>query len=56
VDVNAIQHEDKEDEITYCTKVVTQFVQFLSDNRAADTLIEEASVMDEENLEPTKLA
>jgi len=47
--------EDKDGEIKYYTKVVAQLVQFLSDNRAADTF-EEASVMDEKNLEPTELA
>jgi len=44
------KYEDKEGETRYFTKVVTQFVQFLSDNRVADTF-EEASVMDEDTPE-----
>lgn len=35
------------------TKVVTQFVQFLSGNRTADTF-GEASVIDEESFEPVE--
>jgi len=50
------KYEDKEGETKYYTKVVTQFVQFLSDNRAADTLMEEASVVDEESLGTAGLA
>jgi len=50
------KYEDKEGETKYYTKVVTKFVQFLSDNRAADTLMEEASVIDEESLGTTELA
>lgn len=43
----------KSGEANTFTKVVTQFVQFMADNRAADTLSEEANVIEEEDLEPT---
>jgi hypothetical protein len=35
------------------TKVVTQFVQFLSDNRAATALDEQVSIAEEEDMELT---
>jgi hypothetical protein len=38
----------------YITKVVSQFVQFLSDNRTVNTF-EEAIVMDEESFEPVEV-
>jgi hypothetical protein len=37
------------------TKVVTQFIQFLSDNRAGDPLIEQSNVTDEEEMAPEML-
>jgi len=36
------------------TKVVAQLVQFLSDNRADDNVIDQESVVDEEELVPTE--
>jgi len=50
------KYEDKEGETKYYTKVVAQDVQFLSDNRAAEPMMEEAGMMDEESPEPTELA
>jgi len=35
------------------TKVVTQFVQFLSDNRATTALDEQVGIAEEENMELT---
>ena len=46
------KYEDK-GETKYYTKVVTQFVQFLSDNRAASALDEQAGVAEEEDMELT---
>lgn len=46
------KYEDK-GETKYFTKVVTQFVQFLSDNRAASALDEQVSVVEEEDMELT---
>lgn len=37
----------------YLTKVVTQFVQFLSDNRAATVLDEQVSIAEDEDMELT---
>lgn len=37
------------------TKAVTQFVPFLSDNRAGDRLMEEVNAIEEEELEPTEV-
>jgi len=50
------RYEDKEGETKYYTKVVTQFVQFLSDNRAGDTFLDQGSLIDEEEIEPTEIA
>lgn len=46
------KYEDK-GETKYFTKVVTQFVQFLSDNRAASALDEQAGIAEEEDMELT---
>ena len=46
------KYEDKGGETRYFTKVVAQFLQFLSGNRAGDSVIEEVGVMDAEELEP----
>jgi len=46
------KYEDKDGETRFFTKVVTQFIQFLSGNRAGDTLIEHSSEIGEEELEP----
>ena len=46
------KYEDKDGETRFFTKVVTQFIQFLSGNRAGDTLIEQSSAIGEEELEP----
>lgn len=45
------KYEDKGGETRYFTKVVAQFLQFLSGNRAGDSVIEEVRVMDAEELE-----
>lgn len=45
------KYEDKDGETRYFTKVVAQFLQFLSGNRAGDSVLEEAGVMDTEELE-----
>lgn len=45
------KYEDKGGETRYFTKVVAQFLQFLSGNRAGDSVIEEVGVMDAEELE-----
>ena len=45
------KYEDKGGETRYFTKVVAQFLQFLSGNRAGDSVIEEVGVMDSEELE-----
>ena len=47
------KYEDKEGETKYFTKVVTQFVQFLSDNRAATALDEQVNVAEDEEMELT---
>jgi len=44
------KYEDK-GETKYFTKVVTQMVQFLSDSRAADPVVEHDNVLDEEEME-----
>jgi single-strand DNA-binding protein len=44
------KYEDK-GETRYFTKVVAQTVQFLSDSRAGDTLVEQADFIDEEDIE-----
>jgi single-strand DNA-binding protein len=46
------KYEDKGGETRYFTKVVAQFLQFLSGNRAGDSVIEEVGVMGVEELEP----
>ena len=46
------KYEDRGGEIKYFTKVVAQFLQFLSGNRAGDSVIEEVGVMDANELEP----
>jgi len=45
------KYEDKDGDTKYHTKVVTQNIQFLSDNRAGDTVVEQDDVIDEENME-----
>jgi single-strand DNA-binding protein len=45
------KYEDKGGETRYFTKVVAQFLQFLSGNRAGDSVIEEVGVMEAEELE-----
>ena len=45
------KYEDKGGETRYFTKVVAQFLQFLSGNRAGDSVIEEVGVMDADELE-----
>jgi single-strand DNA-binding protein len=47
------KYEDQEGGTRYFTKVVTQFVQFLSDNRAASALDEQVSIAEEEDMELT---
>jgi len=42
------RYEDQEGEIRYFTKVVARTVQFLSDNRDAEQLIDEQDVPDDE--------
>ena len=44
------KYEDK-GETKFFTKVVTQMVQFLSDSRAGDPLVEQANPIDEEDME-----
>ena len=46
------KYEDRDGETKYFTKVVTQFIQFLSGNRAGDSLLEQGSATGEEELEP----
>ena len=46
------RYEDRGGETRYFTKVVAQFLQFLSGNRAGDSVIEEVGVMDTDELEP----
>ncbi|HXQ33829.1 MAG TPA: single-stranded DNA-binding protein [Anaerolineales bacterium] len=46
------KYEDRDGETKYFTKVVTQFIQFLSGNRAGDSLLEQGSAIGEEELEP----
>lgn len=43
-------------ETNILTKVVTQFVQFLSDNRTGDTLLDQNGAIDEEDIELTEVA
>jgi len=45
------KYEDKDGGTKFFTKVVTQLVQFLSDRRAGDTVVEQGDVIDEENME-----
>ena len=45
------RYEDRGGETRYFTKVVAQFLQFLSGNRAGDSVIEEVDVMDPNELE-----
>lgn len=46
------KYEDRDGETKYFTKVVTQFIQFLSGNRAGDSLLEQGNATGEEELEP----
>ena len=46
------KYEDRDGETKYFTKVVTQFIQFLSGNRAGDSLLEQGTATGEEELEP----
>jgi single-strand DNA-binding protein len=48
------KYEDQNGETRYYTKVVAQTVQFLSDNRAGDSLMDELNGIEEE-LEPTEM-
>lgn len=45
------KYEDRDGETKYFTKVVTQFIQFLSGNRAGDSLLEQSNTVDEEEPE-----
>jgi len=49
------KYEDKGGETKYYTKVVTQFVQFLSDNRAGDDVMERGNIATEEELEEPEM-
>jgi single-stranded DNA-binding protein len=46
------KYEDQTGETKYYTKVVAQTVQFLSDNRAGDKLMDEFNGIEEEDLFP----
>ena len=48
------KYEDQNGDTRYYTKVVAQVVQFL-DNRAGDSLMDEVSGIEEEDLEPTEM-
>jgi single-strand DNA-binding protein len=50
------KYEDKDGDTKYYTKVVTQFVQFLSENRVGDALMEQSSAFDEEEIEETQVS
>lgn len=45
------KYEDRDGDTKFFTKVVTQFIQFLSGNRAGDSLLEQGSAIGEEELE-----
>ena len=45
------KYEDEDGDTKYYTKVVTQSIQFLSDSRAGDNLIEQANLIEEEDLD-----
>jgi len=45
------KYEDRDGDTKYFTKVVTQFIQFLSGNRAGDSLLEQDSAVEENELE-----
>ena len=45
------RYEDRDGETKFFTKVVTQFIQFLSGNRAGDSLIEQDRAIGEEELD-----
>jgi len=45
------KYEDRDGETRFFTKVVTQFIQFLSGNRAGDSMLEQSNAVDEEELE-----
>ncbi len=45
------KYEDEDGDTKYYTKVVTQSIQFLSDSRAVDTLVEQANLIEEEDFE-----
>jgi single-strand DNA-binding protein len=45
------KYEDRDGETKFFTKVVTQFIQFLSGNRAGDSLLEQDRAIGEEELE-----
>jgi single-strand DNA-binding protein len=46
------KYEDRDGDTKFFTKVVTQFIQFLSGNRAGDSLLEQGDAIGEEELEP----
>jgi single-strand DNA-binding protein len=50
------KYEDKDGDTKYYTKVVTQLVQFLSENRAGEALMEQASAFDAEEIEETQVS
>ena len=45
------KYEDRDGDTRYFTKVVTQFIQFLSGNRAGDSLMEQDRATEEDELE-----
>ena len=45
------KYEDRDGDTKYFTKVVTQFIQFLSGNRAGDSLLEQDSAVEADELE-----
>ena len=49
------KYEDQNGETKYYTKVVAQTVQFLSDNRASDSLMDQVNGIEEEDLFPTEV-
>ena len=49
------KYEDQNGDTRYYTKVVAQVVQFLSDSRAGDKLMDEVNGIEEEDLEPTEV-
>ena len=49
------KYEDQHGDTRYYTKVVAQTVQFLSDNRTGDSLMDQINGIEEEDLEPTEM-